>query len=233
VNDRSEPMYEAFARAFEDHAHDSAWNAHYDRPALLDLIGDVTGLQVLDAGCGPGFYAAEMVTRGAEVTAFDASPAMINLAQERLGDRVEFRVASLDAPLDWLSDATYDVALLALVLHHIDNRRAALAELHRVLKPGGHLVLSTTHPTSDWLHRGGSYFECEEVRETWQADWHVRYWRQPLQDWCAEFTDTGFLIERLVEPLPAESMTEQHPAVHEHLSTEPGFIAFRLVKPLP
>lgn len=50
-------MYEPFAAAFERHAEDSAYNAHYDRPAMLRLLGEVRGLRVLDAGCGPGFYA--------------------------------------------------------------------------------------------------------------------------------------------------------------------------------
>jgi len=48
-------QYDQFAKAFEVHAEDSPYNAYYDRPALLDLAGDVRGFNVLDAGCGPGF----------------------------------------------------------------------------------------------------------------------------------------------------------------------------------
>ena len=68
-----ESDYDLMAHDFEAHASDSPYNAHYDRPALLDLAGDVRGQRVLDAGCGPGFYAEELVSRGAHVIAVDAS----------------------------------------------------------------------------------------------------------------------------------------------------------------
>ena len=50
-----QPQYEAFADEFLDHAEHSLFNAYYDRPACLDLLGDVTGKRVLDAACGPAY----------------------------------------------------------------------------------------------------------------------------------------------------------------------------------
>jgi 2-polyprenyl-3-methyl-5-hydroxy-6-metoxy-1,4-benzoquinol methylase len=72
-----EDLWDAYDRmglSFEQHAADSAANAHYDRPAVLAALGPVTGRQVLDPACGPGLYVPELLERGAEVTAFDASP---------------------------------------------------------------------------------------------------------------------------------------------------------------
>lgn len=223
-------MYDAFAGAYGSHARTSPYNALYDRPALLDLAGDVAGRRVLDAGCGPGIYAAELVARGAHVTAFDESLEMVRLAQDRLGTDVEVRRHRLGDRLDWLADASVDLVIMALVLHHVSDRVGALRELARVLAPDGRLVLSTTHPTHDWLHRGGSYFTSELVEETWQQDWAVRYWRQPLEGWCAEFAEAGLAIEHIVEPRPADTMADSHPEVHDRLSRQPGFIAFRLMK---
>ena len=224
-------MYEPFADAFDEHAGTSAYNAHYDRPVVLDLVGDADGLRVLDAGCGPGFLAAELVAAGATVTAFDASPRLVALADARLGGRADVRVWDLGSPLTWLPDGSVDVAVVALVIHHLPRRDLALAELFRVLRPGGALVVSTTHPTADWLRLGGGYFDVSEVDETWHGDWSVTFWRQPLGAWCREFTDAGFLIERLVEHEPAATMLDAYPEIHEQLSTHPGFIAFRLLKP--
>lgn len=223
-------QYDAFAVDFERHAQVSAYNAYYDRPALLELLGDVAGKRVLDAGCGPGLYAAELVRRGARVTGFDESAEMVRLARARLGVRAEIRTGTLAEPLGWLADESHDLALLALVLHHLDDRVTALRELHRVLRPGGRLVLSTSHPTVDWLLHGGSYFATELIEETWQQDWQVRYWRQPLEGWCAEFAEAGFVIERLVEPTPTAEMADRYPREHQKLHHEPGFIAFRLAK---
>lgn len=223
-------MYDAFAGAYDSHARTSPYNALYDRPALLDLAGDIAGRRVLDAGCGPGIYAAGLVARGAHVTAFDESPEMVRLAQDRLGTDVEVRRHRLGDRIDWLADASVDLVIMALVLHHVSDRVGALRELARVLSPDGRLVLSTTHPTRDWLHRGGSYFTSELVEETWQQDWAVQYWRQPLEGWCAEFAAAGFTIEHIVEPRPADTMADSHPEVHDRLSEQPGFIAFRLMK---
>jgi 2-polyprenyl-3-methyl-5-hydroxy-6-metoxy-1,4-benzoquinol methylase len=59
-------VYHDMASSFEQHAADSAYNAHYARPAVLDLVDAIAGLRVLDAGCGPGFYAEELPARGVD-----------------------------------------------------------------------------------------------------------------------------------------------------------------------
>src|SRR5436305_9603637 len=59
-----EPQYDVFADEFLDHARSGFYNAYYDRPACLALLGDVAGKQVLDAACGPGLYAGDLVRHG-------------------------------------------------------------------------------------------------------------------------------------------------------------------------
>lgn len=225
------PLFDQFAEAYESHAADGAYNALYDRPAVLELLGNVSGRRVLDAGCGPGLYAEALLAQGAAVVGFDQSPEMVRLARRRAGDRFDVRVHDFASPLDWLDDATFDAALLALVLHHVDDRVGALRELHRVLRPEGRLVVSTHHPTEDWIRLGGSYFTTEPIEEYWhEGEWHVRYWREPLEATCAAFADAEFVIERLVEPRPVAEMAERFPEYYEKLIQEPGFIAFRLRK---
>ncbi|MEQ7123948.1 class I SAM-dependent methyltransferase [Actinopolymorpha sp. B11F2] len=225
-------IYERRPDDFERHAANGAYNALLDRPAVLELLGDVDGQRVLDAGCGPGLYADELLARGASVVGFDQSAGMVELAQSRLGDRAELlRVHDLSQPLDWLADQTFDAVVLALVIHHLDDRRAVLRELFRVLRPGGRLVLSTAHPMEDWLNHGGSYFDVELVEEVWKDDWDMRYWRQPLTATCAEATDAGFLIERLVEPQPSEELCRRFPEVHAKLAERPAFVMLRLLRP--
>lgn len=223
-------MYDDFADAFAAHAEDSAYNAHYDRPAVLGLLGDVAGRRVLDVGCGSGLYAEELVRRGAEVIGFDGSGGLVELARQRVGSAADLRVHDLSDPLDWLGDESVDDAVMALVLHHLEDPVPALRELRRVLRPRGRLVLSTVHPYVDWRQLGGSYFTDEMVEDTWNDGWQVRFRRAPLTQWCAEFLEAGFLIERLVEPLPAESMKERFPDTYDRFSAEPFFIAFVLVK---
>ncbi|MGY2128067.1 class I SAM-dependent methyltransferase [Blastococcus sp. SYSU DS0617] len=223
--------YDRMGDEFRAHAEDGAYNAHYDRPAVLDLLGDVGGLRVLDAGCGPGLYADELLGRGAEVLGFDASAAMVELARARVGGRAEIRVARLDEPLPYPDDCV-DLVVCALAIHYVEDRHAAFAEFHRVLRPGGAAVVSTQHPTTDWLRKGGSYFDRVLENDTWalaSGAHEVRFWREPLSDLCAAATDAGFVIQRLVEPRPPEIMRERWPEEHQKLSRRPGFLALRLL----
>lgn len=170
-------MYDSHADAFDAHARDGAWNAHYDRPTMLRMLGDVAGLTVLDAGCGPGHYVGELLDRGAALT---------------------------------------DVA-------------GTLREMRRLLADDGRVLVSTSHPTTDWRRLGGSYFTDARVAETWRMGLRTGYRRAPLEAWAADFAAAGFVIESIVETRPAESMREAFPAEYAELTTEPGFIAFALM----
>jgi ubiquinone/menaquinone biosynthesis C-methylase UbiE len=225
-------QYDKFADAFLEHAADGFYNAHYDRPACLRLLGDVAGKRVLDAACGPGLYAAELVARGAEVVGFDQSQRMVEICRERV-PQGDFRVHDLADPIGWLPDRSCDLVLLALAIEYIDDRTAALRELRRVLRPDGALVLSRMHPTGDWLRHDGSYFDTRVIEETWRRGWQVRYWIAPLERTCQEIFEAGFLIERLTEPRPLAEGASVDPAEYEQLMREPrGFMAFRL-RPSP
>jgi ubiquinone/menaquinone biosynthesis C-methylase UbiE len=225
--------YDEMGADFQRHAADSAYNAHYDRPAVLEALGSVSGLRVLDAACGPGLYTRELIERGARVTAFDASPVMVELARSQFGGEAQIDRAVLGEKLPY-PDGSFDRIVCALAIHYADNRRAAFAEFFRILRPGGLLVISTQHPFTDWLRKGGSYFEAKLEADVWRSssgDHLVRFWREPLSALCSAATSGGFLIESLVEPLPARSMRERYPADYEKLTTEPGFLLLRLLRP--
>lgn len=224
--------YDRIAEHYARHAQDSAYNAHYDLPAVLSALGDVRGKRVLDAGCGPGIYAEELLARGAEVVGFDASQRMVELARDRIGGRAAIDRADLGRPLRY-GDAEFDAAVCALTIHYVPDRRAAFAELHRVLRTGGALVVSTQHPTTDWLRKGGSYFDRVLEKDTWEwvpGGAEVSFWREPLSDLCAAATATGLVIDLLLEPRPAESMRARYPEDFAKLDTSPGFLVLRLRK---
>ncbi len=223
-----EPEYDAFADAFLAHAEDGFYNAHYDRPACLELLGDVAGKTILDAGCGPGLYAAELTARGARVVGFDLSPRMVQLCRERVPEG-NFRVHALGDPIGWLADGAADLALCALALEHVADRVGALRELRRVINPAGALVLSVQHPVGNWLRHGGSYFETRMISETWNLGLQVTYWIMPMETICEEVHQAGFVIERLLEPRPTAEGAQREPARYEVLAREPsGFLALRL-----
>jgi SAM-dependent methyltransferase len=110
--------YDSLAENYAEHADNNAYNAHYERPATLALIGNPAGLRVLDAGCGPGMHAAALIAGGAEVTGLDASAGMIAVARNRLGPAVPLHRIDLAEPLP-LPDSAFDVVLASLVLHYL------------------------------------------------------------------------------------------------------------------
>ena len=132
--------------------------------------------------------------------------------------------------MTWIEAASFDLAVMALVIHHLDNRTAVLRELHRILAPEGALVVSTHHPTKDWLRQGGSYFDVSVIEETWSRGWNIRYWRLPLTQTVAEFTDAGFSHRAPRRAATHPQMADQYPEEYRQLQSEPGFIAFRLTK---
>jgi hypothetical protein len=108
--------YDRMGLSFQQHAADSAYNAHYDRPAVLAALGPIANRHVLDAACGPGLYLRELLERGADVTAFDASPVMVNLARQQTAGHVRIDQAALGKPLPYPDDA-FDLIVCALAIH--------------------------------------------------------------------------------------------------------------------
>jgi ubiquinone/menaquinone biosynthesis C-methylase UbiE len=104
---------------------------------ILSRIGPLDGKYILDLGCGAGESSVYLATRGARCVAYDLSPGMLDVAQRLAalhGVSIVTRVG--DAAQISFPDATFDIVYAANVLHHVDTH-AVLAEMHRVLKPGG------------------------------------------------------------------------------------------------
>ncbi|GAA2756540.1 methyltransferase domain-containing protein [Actinopolymorpha rutila] len=175
---------------------------------------------------------AELTARGASVVGIEGSPRLLEHAAVRLAGRAELRQHDLEMPLAFAADASFDGAVMALVVHYVDARRQLLAELARVLRPGGWLVVSTMHPTADWNRFGGSYYAVEKVdRPVAQGRCHTHYWRMPLETFLAELLGAGFVLERLVEPRPAPELRQIDPEAHDKLHTAPCFLTVRLRRP--
>lgn len=223
------PQYDGRAEEYARAMEHNPLNAGIERPAFLELVGDVAGRHVLDLGCGSGRYTEELLRRGARVVGLDQSPDNIELARRRVPE-ASFRVHDLADPLDWLASGSFSVAVMAMTFHYLDNRVDALREVHRVLEPEGFLVLSTRHPT-DWLRGyGGSYFDAGVVEDEWENGWRLRWWRQPLERTMEEFAMAGFRVDRLVEPRPAQELATRAPEAYTLATASPIFIAFRLEK---
>jgi len=224
--------YNSFAEAYTAENETNLINAHYERPAMLALAGDVTGRRILDAGCGSGPLSAALRDRGALVSGFDASAGMLELARRRLGGGTDLKVADLGSPLPYADD-TFDDVVASLVLHYLRDWGPALAELRRVLKPGGRLIASVDHPFAiNLMHRQAgraadyNYFDTTNWTEEWTMGGQtatMSIWHRPLHAMTEAFTGAGFRITVISEPAPDPAARELFPEV---LAATPHFLCF-------
>jgi SAM-dependent methyltransferase len=224
-------LAEAYAAIVDTKPH----NAYYERPATLSLLPDVTGKHVLDAGCGPGVYAEWLVGHGAQVVAFDVNKKMVRLAQKRLGDKAQVWLADLEAPLDFLTDASFDIVISPLVMDYVQDWESTFREFHRVLRTGGVLVFSIEHPFLKYdLHRQtGNYYNLELVEYVWRGfgkPVNVPSYRRPLGGVINPLIKVGFVLDQILEPLPTEEFKLLEPKDYEQLMRSPGFMCVRAVK---
>src|SRR5579864_8577225 len=168
--------YDSFAEAYTAETEANLINGYYERPAILDLAGDVAGRRILDAGCGSGPLFAALRERGAIVTGVDSSAKMLELARQRLGASAALHLADLGSPLPF-PDGAFDDVIASLVLHYLEDWTAPLAELRRVLTPGGRLIASVDHPFSSQMQAspGADYFATREWSFPWTLGGHT-FW---------------------------------------------------------
>jgi SAM-dependent methyltransferase len=210
--------YDSFAEAYTAETEANLINGYYTRPAILDLAGDVAGRRILDAGCGSGPIAAALRDRGASVTGFDSSAGMLELARRRLGPDADLHAADLGSPLPF-PDGAFDDVIAALVLHYLEDWTGPLAELRRVLKPGGRLITAVDHPFAVTLMqreagRKPDYFATSSRTEEWTMGGHtarMSFWSRPLHAMTDAFTAAGFRIAVISEPPPAPGARELFP----------------------
>jgi len=225
--------YDTFAEAYNSDNENNAWNAYYERPAILSMIGDVERLRVLDAGCGGGAHAAELVSRGAVMTGIDNSPGLLEVAARRLDGQARLLLADLNEPIPF-ADASFDVVMSSLVMHYLPDWSIPLAEFRRVLCDRGRLVFSTHHPFMDHELSGNeNYFETYSFEERWERGGRaatMRFWHRSLHTIVDELKKAGFSIEAVEEPPPDPRARSLFPEAYHSLSTKPRFLFISATK---
>lgn len=189
-------------------------NGHVEAPAVRGFVGDVAGLDVLDLGCGDGTYGRELLLNGARsFTGLDGSERMASCARR---DLQEFDQATvLHRRLEqWSSDpGQYDLVVSRMTLHYLRDLEHVLTAVHRCLRPGGRLVVSTEHPVVTSHYRdnqqGGvpsawsvqDYFVDGPRTCAWLGSDVTKY-HHTFQEWLGGLRRSGFTLLDLDEGDP-------------------------------
>lgn len=116
------------------------------KPNLLRILNIKNGEEILDVGCGQGFFAREIAKLGGKVVGVDVGSELIKIAKEKSGsDETYLTLPAED--MKSLQSSRFDAAICILALQNIKDLNKAVSEISRVLKTGGRVVLVLNHPT--------------------------------------------------------------------------------------
>lgn len=206
---------------------DSHFQRHYSWPALQRALPELDNRRVLLAGCGRGDHVGWFRERGATVTGVDVSRGAIRRARERFDDEATFYRADLTERLEFADDDSFDLVVSNLVFSHIEAWRPVFEEFHRLLAPGGTLVIATIHPR--YIRSGAeieSYDETTKLLNEWPGVEIPTYYR-PMNAVVTPFIEAGFRLEAFDEPKPREAYEEHHPERYEDALRRPELLVIR------
>jgi ubiquinone/menaquinone biosynthesis C-methylase UbiE len=201
-------------------------------PALWKLIGDPSGLKILDAGCGNGYLTRELARRGAEVIGVDFSAGFISYCTKKeqedpLG--CQFIHSTLDEMVS-IDSHYFDLVVSNIVFVDVLDYKGSFKEISRVLKSTGRFLWSNTHPifgrTSNEFFRlpfdtprneerkyvmidryfdsGGRSLSWGNFQPLWQFD-------RTLSEYSKALKEAGFVIREIIEPKPEKELIRNSP----------------------
>lgn len=228
-------MYTKYADQYALAVEDNIYNAHFERPSLQALLGDIQGTDVLDLGCGSGVYAEYFLTQQASsVTCIDMSEKMIEIVRSKLANSVKAYSQDLSVGLPVERSESVDIIVCPLMLHYIEDLSLLFKEVYRVLRNGGYMVFSTHHPFADFEYSSsGNYFEREQVFQHWGTIGKpvaVSFYRRSLTELISAVTSSGLVVSQISEGEVSEKIKELSPDTYQRLTTRPNFIFVRCHK---
>jgi len=176
-------------------------------PLFLKILGDVSSLTTLDAGCGEGYLSRILAHRGANVTGIDISARLVEIARKKGSEgRITYQVADLSQPLPAYQNH-FDLIVSHFVLNDVFDYRGFLSTLGSVARPEGRMVLSMNNPYSFVLRSHiTDYFDSGKkcsYRGMAEEGVKVYFYQRTLQEYIDACLSAGFQLKRLVDvPTP-------------------------------
>ncbi|GIP39416.1 hypothetical protein J31TS4_26960 [Paenibacillus sp. J31TS4] len=229
LTDESRDRWDRVAGFWDDYMGETSnrWHRELIRPKTEELLAVKPGDRVLDVACGNGNFSRRLADLGAQVTAFDYSPVMVERARRRSQEyeaRIEYRVADAteEETLLALGRGAFDSAVANMALMDIADIRPLIRSATEWLKPGGVFVFSVPHPCFQSPQARRSY-ETEDIDGrvvsrsvvhasrylTPQASETIGIAGQPiahllfhrsLQEYMTLFFGAGFVLDGFAEP---------------------------------
>jgi 2-polyprenyl-3-methyl-5-hydroxy-6-metoxy-1,4-benzoquinol methylase len=205
--------------------------------ALVDLLGPVVGLRVLDVACGHGRITRELARRGADVAGIDISGNLIRKAKETEQNQplgIRYIRADVTTP-ELLGGGEFDMVTCSFGLSDIDDLDGAIAAISAALRPRGRFVFSILHPcfaggqdiSGSWPTAGSYYDEgrwtAQDALSTLRRQVGANH--RMLSTYLSTLRQHDLWLDQIAEPLPARDWDQAHDA-----DRKPVYLVVRSMK---
>jgi len=215
-----------------------------EKPAIFGLCPDFNGKTVLDVGCGFGENCVRFVELGAiRVVGLDISEKMLEVAKsENSLPEIEY-INKSASDLHEIKNK-FDVVISSLAVHYIEDLKKLAKDVFNLLNDGGYFIFSQEHPLTTALLSDDYWTKTEdgeiikynlttyslegERRINWLNNEVIKYHRS-FSGIINSLVETGFTIEKMLEPVPSEDIMEQYPAYKRYIH-KPDFLMIRAKK---
>jgi ubiquinone/menaquinone biosynthesis C-methylase UbiE len=233
------------------------YRTEFNNPLFFEFVGSLKGKDVLDAGCGEGYNTRLFAKMGARMIGIDISKKMIAYARREERRRplgIRYEVTSY-TDISAFGDESFDAVVSTMALMDGPDYKGAVKEFFRVLRPGGSLYFSITHPCFmtkgfGWSddERGGllkltisDYFADEPYVERWRFSmapvkedvepFTVVAYPRTLSEYLNALIKAGFVLRGIEEPRPSEATCKRHPKLRRWRDHAAIFLHVHASKP--
>ncbi|AKB49828.1 Ubiquinone/menaquinone biosynthesis methyltransferase UBIE [Methanosarcina barkeri str. Wiesmoor] len=215
-----------------------------EKPAIFSLLPELTGKKVLDLGCGYGENCNMFSKMGAnKVVGIDVSSKMLAIANnDNSGDNIFYENMCMEDI--FCINEKFDVVVSSLAVHYINDFNKLVCNVNSLLKDNGIFVFSQEHPLTTAPKNGARWFKNVDGRiahyvltdyatsgertVSWIVDGITKYHRT-FSDIVNALIDAGFIIEKMLEPVPTKEIIERDPSSAKDLH-KPNFLVTRARK---
>jgi SAM-dependent methyltransferase len=204
---------------------------------FLEVVGDVSGLTVLDAGCGEGYLSRILAKRGANVTGIDIATRLVEIARAKDPEgEITYQIADLCQPLSSAYQQHFDLIASFFVFNDVYDYQGFLSTMGSVIRRAGRLVIFMNNPYSLML-RGHltDYFAASGQALSYRGmaaeGLKVHYYHHTMEEYLDACFAAGFQLQRLVDvPTPEGSYKRRDDMLLPEGYHFPFFTILSLVK---
>lgn len=219
-------------------------NNLFEIPALFSMMPNLKDKTILDLGCGFGEHCKGFVESGAKkVIGIDISEKMLEIAKQENADS---KITYINMPMENIFELTekFDIVISSLAFHYVEDFAGVVKNVYNLLNENGTFIFSQENPLCT-CHSGGQRWTKDENGNklylnlsnygiegergsTWFVD-DVKKYHRTFSSIINTLIETGFKIEKLIEPLPTEDLLKKYPD-YKDLFHKPDFLLVKCTK---